>query len=158
LGVAILLAWNWRTIPRTAQAAPLAQVEDLWGHTFRAFGFPRGQDTGILATGRLLGHQLTNWVQIEDVKETGVAAETGFSGTPVCDTQVEAVVGMVVAERRTNLKAAFAIPVDVLVGSWPLLELLIHPFVRQRARWNRIVESSDSHSSRKTRTPNTGQQ
>ncbi len=116
--------------PHGAQAAPLAQVEDLWDHSFRAFGFPRGQDTGVWATGRLLGRQVTNWVQIEDVKETGFAVEQGFSGTPVWDSQVEAVVGMVVAaERRMNLKTAFAIPVDVLAASWPLLESLIHPFV-----------------------------
>jgi hypothetical protein len=116
--------------PHGAQVAPLAQVEDLWEHSFRAFGFPRGQDNGVWATGRLLGRQVTNWVQIEDVKETGFAVEPGFSGTPVWDPQVEAVVGMVVAaERRMNLKTAFAIPVDVLVRSWPLLESLIHPFV-----------------------------
>jgi hypothetical protein len=116
--------------PHGAQAAPLAQVEDLWEHPFRAFGFPRGQDTGVWATGRLLGRQLTDWVQIEDVKETGFAVEPGFSGTPVWDPQVEAVVGMVVAaEKRMNLKTAFAIPVDVLARSWPLLESLIHPFV-----------------------------
>jgi hypothetical protein len=116
--------------PQGAQAAPLAQVEDLWEHSFRAFGFPRGQDTGVWATGRLLGRQTTNWVQIEDVKETGFSVEPGFSGTPVWDSQVQAVVGMVVAaERRTNLKTAFAIPVDVLAASWPLLESLIHPFV-----------------------------
>ena len=116
--------------PHGAQAAPLAQVEDLWEHSFRAFGFPRGQDTGVWATGRLLGRQLTDWVQIEDVKETGFAVEPGFSGTPVWDPQVEGVVGMVVAaEKRMNLKTAFAIPVEVLARSWPLLESLIHPFV-----------------------------
>jgi hypothetical protein len=117
-------------LPKGAQAAPLAQVEDLWEHSFRAFGFPRGQDSGVWATGRLLGRQVTNWVQIEDTKETGFAVEPGFSGTPVWDPQVEAVVGMVVAaEKRMNLKTAFAIPVDVLARSWPLLESLIHPFV-----------------------------
>jgi Novel STAND NTPase 1/TIR domain/Trypsin-like peptidase domain len=116
--------------PQGAQAAPLAQVENLWEHSFRAFGFPRGQDSGVWATGRLLGPQLTDWVQIEDVKETGFAVGQGFSGTPVWDPQVEAVVGMVVAaEKRMNLKTAFAIPVNVLARSWPLLESLIHPFV-----------------------------
>jgi TIR domain/Trypsin-like peptidase domain/AAA ATPase domain len=116
--------------PAGAKAAPLAQVEDLWEHSFRAFGFPRGQDTGVWATGRLLGRQVTNWIQIEDVKETGFAVEPGFSGTPVWDSQIDAVVGMIVAaEKRMNLKTAFAIPVDVLAGSWPLLEARIHPFV-----------------------------
>ena len=33
------------------------------------------------------------------------------------------------AERHMNLKTAFAIPVDVLAASWPLLESIIHPFV-----------------------------
>ncbi len=116
--------------PPGAQPAPLAQVEDLWEHAFRVFGFPRGQDSGVWATGRLLGRQVTNWVQIEDVKETGFAVEPGFSGTPVWDEQVQAVVGMIVAaEKRLNLKTAFAIPVDVLARSWPLLESLIHPFI-----------------------------
>src|SRR5260370_33136249 len=36
---------------------------------------------------------------------------------------------VVAAERRMNLKTAFAIPVDFLAKSWPLLESLIHPFV-----------------------------
>src|SRR5437667_1185664 len=36
---------------------------------------------------------------------------------------------IVAAEKRMNFKTAFAIPVDILVGSWPLLESLIHPFV-----------------------------
>jgi hypothetical protein len=116
--------------PPGSKPATLAQVEDLWDHSFRAFGFPRGQDSGVWTTGRLLGRQVINWVQIEDVKESGFGVEPGFSGTPVWDRQVEAVVGMVVAaERRTNLKTAFAIPVDVLAGSWPLIESLIHPFV-----------------------------
>ncbi len=61
-----------------AQAAPLAQVEDLWEHSFRAFGFPRGQDTGVWATGRLLGRQLTDWVQIEDIERDRVCRGTGF--------------------------------------------------------------------------------
>ncbi len=116
--------------PHGAQAAPLAQVEDLREHTFQAFGFPRGQDTGEWATGRLLDRQITNWVQIEDVKETGFAVEPGFSGTPVWDDKVQAVVGMVVvAERRLNLKTAFAIPLDVLAANWSLLESFIHPFI-----------------------------
>src|SRR6266581_9025540 len=112
--------------PYGVQVANLAQVDDLWEHSFRVFGFPKGEDTGVWATGRLLGRQVTNWVQIEDVKEAGFPIEPGFSGTPVWDTQLEAVVGMVVAaERRLNLKTAFAIPVDVLVGTWPLIESLI---------------------------------
>lgn len=106
--------------PLGAQATCLDQVENLWNHSFQALGFPRGQETGVWASGRLLSQQASNWIQIEDVKETGYPIEQGFSGTPVWDTQLEAVVGMVVAEdRRRELKTAFAIPVDALISAWP---------------------------------------
>jgi hypothetical protein len=36
---------------------------------------------------------------------------------------------VVAAERRIAAKTAFAIPVDILVSTWPLLESLIQPFV-----------------------------
>jgi len=113
--------------PHGAQAAPLAQVEDLWEHRFLAFGFPAGYDDGVWATGRLLGRQSTNWVQIEDVKVTGFSVGPGFSGTPIWDSQVEAVVGMIVVNRKETSKIAFAIPVDVLINAWPSIETISPP-------------------------------
>ncbi len=98
--------------------------ETVWKHDFRVFGFPEGHDDGVLATGRLLGRQATNWIQIEDVKAQGFAVAPGFSGTPVWDTQLKGVVGMVVAAGRPgDTKTAFVIPMDVLSASWPLLRV-----------------------------------
>lgn len=115
--------------PAGTEVVRFALAEDVWEHPFRVFGFPTGYDDGVWATGRLLGRQATDWVMIEDVKEQGFGVTPGFSGTPVWDTQLQGVVGMVVAASRpTNLKAAFVLPLDVLMEAWPVIE----PITRQR--------------------------
>ena len=109
--------------PSGAEVVRFAPAEDVWEHPFRVFGFPTGYDDGVWATGRLLGRQATDWVMIEDVKTQGFAVAPGFSGTPVWDTQLLGVVGMVVAASRpTDLKAAFVLPLDVLLAAWPVIE------------------------------------
>jgi len=109
--------------PEGAEAACFAEAEDCWNHPFRAFGFPVGQDDGVWATGQLLGRQATNWIMIEDVKAQGFGVVQGFSGGPVWDTQLEGVVGMVVASSRPttiDTKTAFVIPLDVLAAAWEI--------------------------------------
>jgi hypothetical protein len=115
--------------PAGVEAIRFAPAEDVWEHPFRAFGFPAGYDNGVWATGRLLGRQATDWIMIEDVKAQGFAVGLGFSGTPVWDTHLQGVVGMVVAASRpVDTKAAFVIPLDMLTAAWPLIE----PITRQR--------------------------
>ncbi len=110
-----------REPPAGAEMVRFASAEDVWEHPFRVFGFPRGYDDGVWATGRLLGRQATDWIMIEYVAVQGFGITPGFSGTPVWDTQLQGVVGMVVAiGRPAETKAAFVIPVDVLVAAWPL--------------------------------------
>src|SRR5579864_5943208 len=118
-----------REPPNTAEVVSFAPAEDVWEHPFRVFGFPVGYDDGVWATGRLLGRQATDWVMIEDIKAQGFAVASGFSGTAVWDTQLQGVVGMVVATSRpVDTKTAFVIPLDLLVAAWPLIE----PITRQR--------------------------
>ena len=109
--------------PDGCEAARLAEAEDFWNHPFRAFGYPVGQDDGVWATGRLLGRQATHWIMIEDVKAQGFGVVQGFSGGPVWDTQLEGVVGMVVASNlptTIDTKTAFVIPLDVLTSAWKI--------------------------------------
>lgn len=107
--------------PDVAQPVQLMPAEDLWGHTFRVFGFPSGHNDGVWASGVLRGQQASGWVQIEDVKEAGYRVEPGFSGAPVWDEQLKGVAGMAVAAERgrVEVKAAFIIPAHVLVKIWP---------------------------------------
>jgi hypothetical protein len=123
--------------PPGAEVVRFAPAEDVWEHSFRAFGFPAGHDDGVWATGRLLGRQATNWIHIEDVKTEGFAVMPGFSGGPVWDTLLQGVVGMVVASsRRADTKTAFVIPLDVLVATWPL----VGPVTRQTRPSRQVKE------------------
>ena len=111
------------TPPEGVQVARLAMADDFWDHPFRAFGFPTGQDDGVWASGRLLAKQATDWIMIEDVKAQGFGVVQGFSGGPVWDTQLEGVVGMVVASSlptSVDTKTAFVIPLDVLMTVWSI--------------------------------------
>lgn len=109
-------------LPADAQPVNLVLTEDLWNHKFRAFGFPDSQKDGVWASGVLRGRQTDDWVQIEDVKHTGYFIEPGFSGGPVWDEQLKGVVGMVVAaDTQPDVRAAFIIPTEVLISTWPEL-------------------------------------
>ncbi len=104
-------------LPELAQAVYLVTDEDLWGHPFQVFGFPKGQPNGVWASGKLRRGTGKGWVQLEDVKEAGYALEEGFSGAPVWDEKLDGVVGIAVAaeKQRSDVKAAFIIPKDLLV-------------------------------------------
>lgn len=111
-----------RDTPVGAHTVHLVKSDELWGHVFRAFGFPVGYDNGVWASGRLLESDAAGWVQIEDVKDSGFRIQPGFSGAPVWDEQLNGVAGMIVAaEQRPEIKAAFIIPADLLVKTWPAL-------------------------------------
>jgi WD40 repeat protein/cytochrome c-type biogenesis protein CcmH/NrfG len=109
--------------PKKAQPARLIAEEQLWGHAFRAFGFPTGYDNGVWASGLLRAKQADGWVQVEDIKQTGYFIEPGFSGTAIWDEEASGVVGMaVVAERRAEVRAAFVIPISLILEILPELE------------------------------------
>lgn len=110
-------------LPTEAQSLPLVESSQLWGHSFRAFGFPAGYDDGVWALGELRGRQAAGWVQIEDIKQTGYFVQPGFSGGPVWDNELNGVAGMIVAaDTNENVRTAFIIPTDVLINSWPILK------------------------------------
>ena len=114
--------------PEGTRAIYLVSAEDMWNRSFRAFGFPEGHDAGVWAPGTLRDRQATGWVQIEQISTTGYRVQQGFSGGPVWDEELDAVVGMVVAEERDpTIRAAYMIPTDMLVKAWPLLEQQARP-------------------------------
>ena len=133
--------------PEGAEATHFASSEQTWQHPYRAFGFPAGQDDGVWSSGRLLGRQGTNWIQLEDDKIPGFAVIAGFSGAPVWDEQLQGVVGMVVASSQpVTTKTAFAIPSDVLIASWPQLASLMRPLVpRNPYKGLRAFTEQDAH-------------
>lgn len=108
--------------PSLSRQCRLMTSADLWGHGFRAFGFPARHDDGVWATGVLRGRQGAGWIQIEDLKDAGYRVEPGFSGAPVWDEALDGVVGMAVAaDEQPGIRAAFIIPTETLIGAWPAL-------------------------------------
>ncbi len=107
--------------PPDAEPVRLVRVEDPWNHPFRAFGFPAGHPGGVWASGVLRGPiGDSGWLQIEDTNRTGYLIQPGFSGGPVWDEEVHGVVGMVVtAEKDPGVRAAFCIPAQQLMVTWP---------------------------------------
>jgi len=107
-------------LPEAVRPVQLVTSEDLWGHPFRVLGFPDGKQNGAWASGELRAPIASGWVQLEDVKEPGYRLEEGFSGAPVWDEKLQAVVGMAVAaeKKRIEAKAAFIIPTSLLVKAW----------------------------------------
>ena len=67
-------------LPINVAPVRLVQTDELWGHTFRAFGVPQGHDSGVWASGVLRDQNAQGWLHIEDVKTTGFAVQPGFSG------------------------------------------------------------------------------
>jgi V8-like Glu-specific endopeptidase len=111
------------TLPTGVSPVHLVTTSDYWQHKFRIFGFPQGHDTGVWADGELRDVQATRWIQIEAIKVPGYQIEPGFSGSPIWDESLQGVVGMAVAaeKKREGVKAAFMIPVTVLVETWSFL-------------------------------------
>jgi len=87
------------------------QNVDLWGHKFRAFGFPNGYDSGVWSSGEILGAQSMGWLQLETTKVTGHQIAKGFSGSPVWDETIEAFVGVIVAaDNNKDTRVGYMIP------------------------------------------------
>jgi hypothetical protein len=115
-----------RDSPKGIGCAKLLEVDYLWGHPFRAFGYPDKLDDGVWSSGVMKGMQARGWIQVEDVKVPGHRLEQGYSGGPVWDENLNTVVGMVVAaENQAQMKVAFVIPIKNILKSWPELRKVI---------------------------------
>jgi WD40 repeat protein len=96
-----------------ARPVPLVDGTSVWGHTFRALGYPVGADRGVWASGTLRAGQGSGWVQME-AQGPGPRISGGFSGAPVWDDAQDGVVGMTVAAHRGE-RTAYLLPSAELV-------------------------------------------
>ncbi|WP_217246910.1 trypsin-like peptidase domain-containing protein [Streptomyces sp. AC602_WCS936] len=111
-------------------AVPLRIVEadDLAGHRWRAFGFPRypgrggSKDAGIWTRGTVEGREGTGWWQLTCDERTPFPLAGGFSGAPVWDEEYGGVIGVVVAvEGDQRRRTGYALTVESLTREWPQL-------------------------------------
>ncbi|WP_181138663.1 trypsin-like peptidase domain-containing protein [Streptomyces sp. Ru73] len=107
-------------VPAGACAAPLDEADTVAGHGFGVYGFPAGHPDGVWATGRLTGRTADGLLQFTVPGAQGYPPARGFSGSPLWDSDLRAVVGMVTAvDRDAQLRTAYAVPVDGLRAHWP---------------------------------------
>ncbi|MGP4003563.1 nSTAND1 domain-containing NTPase [Streptomyces sp. 8N706] len=111
------------------QERPVRMVDapDVWGHPARIFGFPQGRQAGVWHAGVLRSRQADGWIQT-DLASDGYRVSGGFSGSPVWDEDLSAVVGMVVVAESGEPAASYLIPSNALLRNWePLRALTLQP-------------------------------
>lgn len=110
------------------QGRPVRMVDapDVWGHPARVFGFPQGRPAGVWHAGVLRSRQADGWIQT-DLASDGYRVSGGFSGSPVWDEDLSAVVGMVVVAESGEPAASYLIPSDTLLRNWEPLRALTLP-------------------------------
>lgn len=95
------------------------QVAD---HDFDAYGVPPNYDDGVWVSGVLRSTVSGGHVQIVATNNIGHFIAPGFSGSPLWDKTLDAIVGIIVtADRDTTTKTAFIIPTEQIRQAWPAL-------------------------------------
>lgn len=114
--------------PPGATPLRIVEAQDLAGHRWRAFGFPRypgrsgSKDAGIWTRGTVEGREGTGWWQLTCDEEAPFPLAGGFSGAPVWDEEHEGVIGVVVAvEGDQRRRTGYALTVESLTREWPQL-------------------------------------
>ncbi len=86
--------------PEGARPLPVAAPGEVWDHRTRTVGFTGGEPGERWFRGRLGGATAEGWLQLSRADGQTTRIEEGFSGSPVWDDEVGAVVGLVVATLR----------------------------------------------------------
>ncbi|WP_274035018.1 nSTAND1 domain-containing NTPase [Streptomyces sp. MMBL 11-1] len=114
--------------PSGALPLRIVEADDLAGHRWRAFGFPKysGQggtkDAGIWTRGTIEGREGTGWWQLTCDENVPFSLASGFSGAPVWDEEYGGVIGVVVAvESDQRRRTGYALTVESLTRDWPQL-------------------------------------
>jgi energy-coupling factor transporter ATP-binding protein EcfA2 len=111
--------------PECAQPVRLRLIEDdLWGHKASVCGFRAGYAQGIWVESELRGGVGGGLLQMDGVHLSGYRVEWGFSGAPVRDLKLDAVVG-IVAQADYEAKTAFIIPTRTLLAECPSLAVTL---------------------------------
>lgn len=115
--------------PEGAVPSPMALVEDLFGHPFQVFGFLDGHETGVWVTGELRGSDTIGSLHLVGEAQSGLRISPGFSGSPVWDSRLEAVVGITsrAAVGRGAPPSAYCLSAATIVEAWPEIERTLRP-------------------------------
>jgi hypothetical protein len=107
-------------LPPLIRPVPLVSGTEMWGHRFRALGFPAGSEQGQWAQGRVRDRVGAGWIALSEEFDRLRRISPGFSGSPVWDEELGGVIGMVVATARGEREdTAYLVPSAALVELQP---------------------------------------
>jgi WD40 repeat protein len=117
------------SVPDGARALRVVAADEITGHRVQAFGVTENRDKGVWSEGILRRPIADGVLQIEDDRAYGVPMRPGFSGSPLIDLDLLAVIGMVTeVESRPERRVAYALSGRTLHRYWPQLgDLAAHP-------------------------------
>ncbi|MFF5246695.1 trypsin-like peptidase domain-containing protein [Streptosporangium sp. NPDC000095] len=105
-----------------ARPLPTSLSRRLWEHGSRIVGFTGASDRPVWQRGSLLGPAGKGWVQLSRADGQTVRVTGGFSGSPVWDNALGAVVGMIVAaEPARDDQQAYMLHLGALADEIPAL-------------------------------------
>ncbi|HWU10771.1 MAG TPA: trypsin-like peptidase domain-containing protein [Streptomyces sp.] len=105
-----------------ARPLPTSLSRRLWEHGSRIVGFTEASDRPVWQRGSLLGPAGKGWVQLSRADGQTVRVTGGFSGSPVWDNALGAVVGMIVAaEPVRDDQQAYMLHLGALADEIPAL-------------------------------------
>ncbi|WP_447004267.1 trypsin-like peptidase domain-containing protein [Saccharothrix isguenensis] len=108
--------------PVGARAVRVVAEDDIRDHRVRTFGVPDRRPDGVWSQGVVRGAIAGGRIHIEDDRTHGLPMLQGFSGGPVIDDDLGAVVGMVVeVEARRAHRIGYALSGATLHDAWPEL-------------------------------------
>ncbi|MFB9469303.1 trypsin-like peptidase domain-containing protein [Nonomuraea salmonea] len=111
-----------------ARPLPMAEPDGVRGGRVRVVGFPRDAPGGTWFEGRLGGPTGEGWMELARATGQSVHVRPGFSGSPVWDDTLNAVVGLVVAAQPVGeTQQAYAVRTRTIVRELPALGPVIRP-------------------------------
>lgn len=123
--VAVLKLVSRLPVPETAKAIRLRYSQSFNGHDFGVYGFPEDYEkSGTYVEGLLQERLADEHVQARGITNLAFFVEEGFSGSPVFDKQLDAVMGMIKrVDADPNRRVTFVSPIDVIALRYPKLEI-----------------------------------
>lgn len=110
------------SVPEQARAVRVVAAEHVRDHRVRAFGVPDRRPNGVWTEGIVRGPIAGGRIHVEDDRDHGLPMLRGFSGSPLIDDELSAVIGMVVeVERKREHRIGYALSGTVLHETWPEL-------------------------------------
>jgi hypothetical protein len=107
-------------LPIQAKAVRLVVSDSYSGNDFSVYGFPQGfEESGQYVEGKLQEQLANKRIQAVGTTNLGYFVEGGFSGSPIFDKQLNAVVGMIMqVDIEADKRVAFISPTEVLAKAY----------------------------------------